>query len=456
MAKIKLPVYLQSGSAHPEEQIAIGAGFLKKLKLPLREPVTLRFGSARREVRITQSSQASLRMSPQLAASLSIPHGTKLCVSYHAASRTLHIGPLIGVLMSRVYTHTPDRPFGAMTAFCAELTEACRLHGGAAYFFTPNDIGGEASSVQGWALSEGRWIKSSFPCPNVMYNRVTSRKLENKPQVQQFMRELKTRYGSVAFNEKYLDKTEVFQALRKEKGVHAYLPESYLFKNFAMLKTMCKKYNTVFLKPITGSLGKGIIRITSQPEGGGYQCSFSSLSGVKRQHYPTLTQLFQTISGKMKQRRYQIQQGLRLMETGGRPVDFRALVQKNGEGEWAVTSVVARVAASNTFVSNLARGGTLSPVSEAVARSNLPSGVRTGINTKLRTAALSIAKSVDVTIDGHFAELGVDLAVDAAGRVWLLEVNSKPSKEDNTPSGDSKIRPSVKQVVLYSQHAWGK
>jgi glutathione synthase/RimK-type ligase-like ATP-grasp enzyme len=114
------------------------------------------------------------------------------------------------------------------------------------------------------------------------------------------------------------------------------------------------------------------------------------------------------------------------------------------------------VAASNTFVSNLARGGTLSPVSEAVARSNLPSGVRAGINTKLRTAALSIAKSVDATIDGHFAELGVDLAVDAAGRVWLLEVNSKPSKEDNTPSGDSKIRPSVKQVVLYSQHAWGK
>ncbi|RAV06559.1 YheC/YheD family protein [Paenibacillus sp. YN15] len=455
MAKIKLPVYLQFGSAHPEEHIAIGAGFLKKLKLPLREPVTLRFGSTRKEVRIVQSNQASLRMSAHLAASLAIPHGTKLCVSYHPASRTLHIGPLIGVLMSRVYTQAPDRPFGAMTAFCAELTEACRLHGGMAYFFTPNDITGN-SDLRGWMLSEGRWVKSSFPYPNVMYNRVTSRKLENKPQVQQFMRDLKARYGSVAFNEKYLDKTEVFQALRKEKSVHAYLPESYLFKNFAMLKSMCKKYNTVFLKPITGSLGKGIIRISSQPEGGGYQCSFSSLSGIKRQHYPTLTQLFQSISGKMKQRRYQIQQGLRLMETGGRPVDFRALVQKNGDGEWAVTSVVARVAASNTFVSNLARGGTLSPVSEAVARSNLPSGVRASVNTKLRTAALSIAKSVDSTIDGHFAELGVDLAVDAAGRVWLLEVNSKPSKEDNTPSGDSKIRPSVKQVVLYSQHAWGK
>lgn len=456
MVKIRLPVYLQSGSAHPEEQITIGAGFLKKLKLPLRETITLRFGSARREVRVAQSSQASLRISDRLAESLSILHGMKLCVSYHAASRTLHIGPLIGVLMSRVYTHAPERPFGAMTAFCAELTEACRIHGGAAYFFTPNDIAGNATTVQGWALSEGRWIKSSFPCPNVMYNRVTSRRLENKSQVQQFMQDLKTRYGAVAFNEKYLDKTDVFQALRKDKSVHAYLPESYLFKNFAMLKSMCKKYGTVFLKPITGSLGKGIIRITAQPEGGGYQCSFSSLSGVKRQHYPTLTKLFQAISGKMKQRRYQIQQGLKLMEAGGRPVDFRALVQKNREGEWAVTSVVARVAASNTFVSNLARGGTLSSVNDAVSRSKLPSGVKAGINSKLRAAALALAKSVDSTIEGHYAELGVDLAVDVSGKVWLLEVNSKPSKEDNSPAGDSKIRPSVKQVVLYSQYAWGK
>lgn len=455
MATIKLPVYLQHGGFYPDDQITIGEGYLKKLKAPVNQTVILRYGSVRREVRVLKSSQASLRMGTGLANRLGLHHGVKLCVSYHAGSRSLRLGPLIGVLVSRVYSHTPARPFGAMTAFCVELTDACALHGGAVYFFTPDDIGASTSGVTGWSMSGGRWSKSAFPYPDVMYNRLTSRKLENRPSVQQFMRELKMRYRTVVFNEKYLDKTEVFQALRRDRNVHVYLPESYLFKNFAMLKTMCKKYSTVFLKPITGSLGKGIIKIT-HGEGGGYSCSLTSLSGVKRLSYPTLTQLFQSISGKMKQRRYQIQQGLRLMETGGRPVDFRALVQRNLQGQWAVTSVVARIAASNTFVSNLARGGSLSPVGEAVARSSLPSSIKSGISAKLRAAALDIAKSVESNIEGHFAELGVDLAVDASGRVWLLEVNSKPSKDDNTPSGESKIRPSVKQIVLYSQHAWSK
>ncbi|MDF2923023.1 MAG: YheC/YheD family protein [Paenibacillaceae bacterium] len=456
MAKIKLPVHLQHGGTHPDDQIAIGEGYLKKLKLPANQTVTLRYGSVRKEIRIVPSGQAALRLSPRLATGLGLHHGAKLCVAYHAASRTLHLGPVVGVLVSRVYSRTPDRPFGAMTAFCAELTEACAQHGGFVYYFTPEDITSGNTAVTGWTLTAGRWIKQTHPAPDVLYNRLTSRKLENRPAVQHFMRDVKSHHGTVVFNEKYLNKTEVFQALRKDHSVQSYLPESYLFKNFAMLQAMCKKHTTVFLKPITGSLGKGIIKISGKAEGGGYLCSFTGLSGVRKLTYPTLTQLFQAISGKMKQRPYQIQQGLRLMEMGGRPVDFRALVQRNLKGQWAVTSVVARIAASNTFVSNLARGGSLSLVGDAVGKSSLPQNVKAGIHNKLRTASLEIAKGIENHIEGHFAELGVDLAVDAVGRVWLLEVNSKPSKDDNTPTVENKIRPSVKQIVMYSQFAWGK
>jgi len=180
------------------------------------------------------------------------------------------------------------------------------------------------------------------------------------------------------------------------------------------------------------------------------------LNGARRITFSTLQQLFASVSSHMRTRRYQIQQGLKLMEVGGRPVDYRALVQRNQQGQWAITSVMARIAANNTFVSNLARGGSLSTVSEAVAKSNLAPGIRTAVYARLRNAALNIAKGVDTQIEGHFAELGVDLAVDSGGRVWLLEVNSKPSKDDNTPATDNKIRPSVKQLVLYSQFAASK
>ncbi|WP_284646843.1 YheC/YheD family protein [Paenibacillus silviterrae] len=137
------------------------------------------------------------------------------------------------------------------------------------------------------------------------------------------------------------------------------MPESHLLRNFATLKSMCSKYASVFLKPITGSLGKGIIRIR-RSEGGTYIAHFTGLNGTRKQVYRSLTQLYSAISGKVKTGRHQIQQGLNLIQAGDRPIDFRALVQRDDTGSWTVTSIVGRIAGANhQFVSNLARGGTL-------------------------------------------------------------------------------------------------
>src|SRR5690606_2354057 len=130
----------------------------------------------------------------------------------------------------------------------------------------------------------------------------------------------------------------------------------------------------------------------------------------------------------VRKKRYQIQQGIRLLAVGGRPADFRALVQRNGKGEWALISVVARIAGRNQFVSNVARGGTMMQAKPALAKSNLSTGTQRLALAGLRRTALDIAKGIERQIHGHFAELGIDLAVDIHGKVWLIEVNSKPSK----------------------------
>jgi glutathione synthase/RimK-type ligase-like ATP-grasp enzyme len=333
------------------------------------------------------------------------------------------------------------------------LTNACRIQGAYVYFFTPEALETRGSSIQGWVYQDG-WQKQSLPIADVINNRLTSRKVENKPSVQHFLAEVKSRYGTHFFNEKFLDKTEVFEALRSDAALQRYLPESHLLSGYAVLKKMCSHHPVVFLKPIRGSLGKGILRI-SREEGGGYRLLSTTPLGTRKQSYPSLTKLFQAIAPKMKSTRYQIQQGLPLMEVGKRPVDFRALVQKNNSGKWGVTSIVARTAGNNHFVSNLARGGTLSTVREALAKSSLPHTVRESVHLGLPRAALNIARGIETYIPAHFGELGIDLALDQSGRIWLLEVNSKPSKNDNTPLNEHKIRPSVKQMVLYCRYLAG-
>lgn len=451
--KVQLAVQNLSLPQH-ERTVFLGETVVRKNRMPTGQPITLRFGSARHEVLITPVARLTgMRLTPALAAKLGLHHGVKLCLHYKSSTRVLSIGPLIGVMIPRVYSKLPDRPFGAITAFCRELTDACALYGAHVFFFTPEDMTANPSSVPGWTW-HGGWTRRTFPVPDVLYNRLTSRRYENKPNVQQFMKDAKVNHGSTVFNEKYLDKTEVFDALRQEPVLRTVLPESYLLKNYQMFKSMSGRHPILFLKPITGSLGKGIIRVRREGNGS-YSCDYANMSGMRRQSFPSLQAVFKAISGKLKTQRYQIQQGLNLLQVATRPVDFRALVQRNEDGEWSITSIVARIAGESHFVSNLARGGTLSTVAAALAKSNLGPNLRAAVLVRLRKCAIDIAKGIETKIDAHFAELGIDLAVDTYGKVWLLEVNSKPSKDDNTPlsAEDRKIRPSVKRIVRYCRFA---
>jgi glutathione synthase/RimK-type ligase-like ATP-grasp enzyme len=457
LTRTKIGLSVQGTSIYLEDRsIVLSESIVKRWKIPTNQTLTLRFGSVKHEVKVVQAAiKNTLRMNPAIAAMLGLHHGVKLCIHYKAESNTLSLGPLVGVMVSRLYPGSTDRPFGTVTAFCKEMTEACQNFGALVIFFTPDEMHASSSSssrITGHAYVNGSWINKSFPIPNIIYNRLTSRKYENQVNVQNFMKDVKSRYQTVIFNEKYLDKTEVFDALKKDASLHSYLPESHLLKNFQLLKSMANRHPVLFLKPITGSLGKGIIRVRKE-EDGSYTCHFTNLNGVRKQSFSSIASVFSALSGKLKSQRYQIQQGLNLVTVDGRPIDFRALVHKNALGMWEITSIVARIAGNEHFVSNLARGGSLSTVKEAVAKSSLSSEWRALVQAKLRKAALNIATGIETQIQSHFGELGIDLAVDNQGKVWLLEVNSKPSKDENTSlNADMKIRPSVKQVVQYARY----
>lgn len=454
MPSKKLKIQIMSPNLLEKDDLVLGEQLIKQWRIPVNHPLQLVFGSFQQTVRVVPLARFDgIRVSQELAEKMGVLARSVLRLTFRPHSSTLQLGPLIGVLISRDLPGSLERPFGPITMFCKELVNACQHQGVYVYFFTPDHIGTSSSNLSAWVYGDG-WKQIQVPAADVFYNRLTSRKLENKPSVQHFLKEVKSRYRSHFFNEKFLDKTEVFDALGRDAAISRYLPESHLFRNFLTLKTMCAKHPVVFLKPIRGSLGKGIIRI-SKLEGGSYQTLTAQVGGTRRQVYPSLAKLYSSLSGKMKTTRYQIQQGLTLIQADRRPVDFRALVQKNRAGKWNVTSIVARTAGSQHFVSNLARGGSLSTVKEAIGRSSLPAGIKGKIALRLRKAALDIAQGVDAQIPAHFGELGIDLALDSTGRIWLLEVNSKPSKNDNTPIGGNKIRPSVKQVVEYARYLSG-
>lgn len=449
MSKVRAKItVLHSGNLN-ETTVLIGDELLNKLKMSTQASIQLRCGSAHRDVQLQPvKKSADLRIHSQLAADLGIYHDRMLWLSYKPGTKDLVLGPLVGVLLRKVHAQTPDRLFGKQSLFCKEMTEACEKIGAQVFFFTKEDLSSNLKAVSGWCHIDNQWVHKKFPVPGMVYNRLTSRVIENSAKVQHFMKTAKATYDTQIFNEKYLSKHEVFQALRREQHLLPALPESRLLHHTQVLKNMLSRYSTVFIKPVRGSLGRGITRIRHHGSEG-YVCDQTSANGLRRNTYPTFAKLAQVLRPKVKSKSYQIQQGIDLVTVGGRPVDFRAIVQRGATGTWGVTSIVARIASNQTFVSNLARGGTLSSVNTALDKSNVLPQHRLTVQSKLRKYAVEIAKGIEQQIPYHFAELGIDLAADVRGRVWLIEVNSKPSKEDNSPLQPGKIRPSVKQIIYY-------
>ncbi|MGM1047922.1 MAG: YheC/YheD family protein [Bacillota bacterium] len=454
MSKTKISVQLFRSGNLQDNDIKLGEKLIKLLRIPTEQPIQLAIGSFKQEIRVIPGKKSTvLRISPSLSSSSGLLPQSVLNVKYNVADKTLRLGPVIGVMISRYDPEDPSKPFGSISSFCMEMVNACQKLGAYVYFFTPEMIGPNPSTLEGVGYDEG-WKMGSVPAPDVVNNRLPTRKLENSPSVQHFMKEVKSRLGTHIFNEKFLDKTEVFDALGSDEKLKKYLPESYSLKSYPILKKMCAAYPMVFLKPVRGSLGKGIIRISRQADGT-YQTLTTSLEGIKKNSYSSLTKLYSSLSGKIKKNRYQIQQGLDLVRLHKKNVDFRALVHKNKKGKWSLTSIVARVAGGNHYVSNLARGGTLSTVKDALAMSGIPPTAKLTASNRMEKAALDIAKGIEAAIPSHFGELGIDLAVDTAGRIWLLEVNSKPSKGDNAPLNVQKVRPSAIRLVQYSHYLTG-
>lgn len=454
MLTSKLTIGIAPSTLLQSDAVILSQSIMKRWNIPATEPITLQFGSWYETIRIIPAAkQKGIKLNAVLAEKLAF-HVTEtnsyIHLKYIAETRTLQLGPIIGVLISKDTPEDPNRPFGSISQFCREVSIAAHSQGVFVYFFTPAQMQLGAHSLYGW-IYDKYWRQRQLPIPHVIYNRLSNRKVEGSSTVQHFLNYTKDKYHTTIFNEQFLDKTEVFQALEQQGKVRVYLPDSKPLTNLHSLKQMSNKYTTLFVKPVTGSMGKGIIRITNDTQKG-YQVHRTTNEGTRHGQYNNLTQLYTRLFRK-KSIKYQIQQGLQLIEIQKRPVDFRVLTQKNHVGEWSVTSAVARIAGNQHFVSNIARGGTLSRVEEAISKSNiLIANHGFEMTKRLKHAALQIAKAIDEQLDAHFAELGIDFAVDRFGRIWLLEVNSKPSKNDNTPLQEGKIRPSVKKMIAYAKY----
>ncbi|HEX3025815.1 MAG TPA: YheC/YheD family protein, partial [Clostridia bacterium] len=178
----------------------------------------------------------------------------------------------------------------------------------------------------------------------------------------------------------------------------------------------------VYIKPVAGLQGRGIIRIISLDQGG---FVFRYRDGEKNfeKKFRNQRSAMKFLKKRTSSGNYLVQQSVKLLQYRGGPVDFRCVMQKNQTGMWKCRTIIGRCGRPGSVVSNISSGGSALRGEEAIRRIR-PEWDSGAVISRMEKLALSVCNALD-GLGLNFGTLGLDIGVDDEGIFWLIEINNR-------------------------------
>ncbi|WP_052486885.1 YheC/YheD family protein [Gordoniibacillus kamchatkensis] len=199
-----------------------------------------------------------------------------------------------------------------------------------------------------------------------------------------------------------------------------------------------KRSGELFLKPDGGSQGRGALRVSAEPGGSVAVRGRSPRNEPYARRFARADDFAAWLMAAIGSRPYLIQPYLPLVDREGNAYDIRCLMQKDGSGRWQTTGLAARRGRSGSVTANLHGGGAAEPAAAMLAR-EFGAAEAGRIEQTMRRLAARIPPLLEEQ-RGRLCELGIDFGVASSGRVWLIEVNSKPGRAAFGRIGDPSLR----------------
>lgn len=243
-------------------------------------------------------------------------------------------------------------------------------------------------------------------------------------------------------------KTKVLLQNRKLQG---FIPETRPLTRQSLLE-MLNKYQMVYIKPYSGSKGRGVIKVQKIQGNSEIQdkARYRYQSGLQVLTFSRYDQLFTSIRSSIGGESYIVQQGIMLLNYKGRPFDIRLMIQQNPKGHLEVTGYLARVAHPHKIVTNGSQGGTIYPVDRLLKSYTSILQPKQFIQQMKQLGILATRELRGVNAD--IQEIGLDIAIDQQGRMWILEANTLP---DAAPFSLLDNKQMLSTIVRYGK-AYGR
>ncbi|MDT0121944.1 YheC/YheD family protein [Paenibacillus sp. RRE4] len=306
--------------------------------------------------------------------------------------------------------------------------------------------------LRAYTYHQKEWKAIRMPMIDLVMNRCLNPLSRNtKQQLERYLPHtstLRQRSWSSALPGKW----EVHRALSKSTTLRGLLAPTTRVRSTIPWEIWLARWpKGLFFKPASGTHGKNTFRLSV----GGLPFSWI-VEGRNRsnEHYVKSFHQATDVSSWLESHQAvqnMIVQPYLELSHHGRAFDIRALVQKNGQGRWTLTGCMIREGAEGSLTSNLHGGGNAYPA-DAYLTKRYGKDKASSLLQQIKHAAALIPPTLESRF-GRLAELGLDFGADVAGRLWLLEVNSKPGRTSFAESDDKRMHAlTYTQPLAYARY----
>lgn len=358
-------------------------------------------------------SSDSLILSKEVIDELSLPTDVNYQVNY--ADGEFNIGPLVGLLFSRKAENLTEEKLITYTEYAEEYNN----FQGILCVFSEDKIDFENNLIDGYYLckddNQKVWKKGTLPLPKSIYRRVIVSKFTRQKLIKLTENRM--------FNSHFINKWKLWKKVKKNKLLRSHFPYTIRYENIEDVEIMLDNYESVYLKQIDGTLGKGLIRIINNK--GRYIAQAREDNNAIELETPK--ELEGYLAAKLKKKKYIIQQGVNALKHDGRLTAFRVIMQKDQNCNWKCNGIVLYLGKRGGVCSNYHTGWYALTFEEFLEKSlSLP---QEEISDK-KEEILSICNILCDVLDRkrkNYGDLGIDLALDDSLKLWIFEANFRQS-----------------------------
>jgi glutathione synthase/RimK-type ligase-like ATP-grasp enzyme len=388
--------------------------------------------------------------------------------------RTWILGPVLGLYVD--IQPSSSRPFGEQTKLFEDLSIAGQRLGVCVTVLGPTVYPG----MQAWRFfskkmsqteksgdkrtTVGQWERVFMESPDIVLRRSGSFTKQHESAALQDLKQFSNANILHTLPRTCSNKWKLYGFLRKIPEIRSFLPYTTMATQASQVYHAVRSRADVYIKPLMGAQGVSIYHL--KWDGASICVSweerilprktermstlFQPETRIREQRISSLPD-FSSFWETTRLKRCLVQDKVALRCVGSQPTDFRWLLQSSDQP--VVIARVARLGKPGAVTTNIHTGGQAVAAEEVFSKLTAFSEGNS-IISELDDLAATVAKAL-AREHGHFAELGIDFALDEAGRIFLFEINPTPGRRMLRSLEPSVRELSIHEMLEYAIRATG-